>query len=55
MATSGMTTVGKDFTEGPGDGGLSGSGDDLADGWSNVGMIQHHFDRDSVFFYHRWY
>ena len=28
--------------------GLSGSGDDLADGWSNVGTIWHHFDGVSV-------
>ena len=35
------------FTEGPGDGGLSGSGCD-SDGWSNVGMMQHHFDGISV-------
>ena len=27
---------------------MSGGGDDLADGWSNVGTIQHHFDGISV-------
>ena len=39
MASLGMTTMRKGFTEGPGDGGLSGSGDDLADGWIKVGTI----------------
>ena len=39
MASSGMTTVRKCFTEGPGDGRLSGSGDDLADGWIKVGTV----------------
>ena len=35
------------FTEGPGDGGLSGSGG-VSDGWSNVGTMWHHFDGISV-------
>ena len=49
MASLGTTTVGYEveFTEGPGDGGLSGSGGDL-DGCSDVGTMQHHFDGISV-------
>ena len=45
-----MTTVGNEtsFTEGPGDGGLSGSRNDSVDGWSNVGTIQRCFDGVSV-------
>ena len=50
MASLGTTTVRNEngFTARPGDGGLSGSGDDLVDGWSNMGTIQHHFGGVSV-------
>ena len=39
MTSSGMITVRRDFTEEPGDGGVSGSEDDLADSWIKVGTI----------------
>ena len=49
MVNSGTTSVGYEegFTEGPGDGGLSGSGGD-SDVWSEVGTMWHHIDGISV-------
>ena len=37
IASLEMTTFGNGSTKGPGDGAVAGSGDDLADGGSNVG------------------
>ena len=39
-ASSGMTITGDGSTEGPGDGGVAGSGGDLVDAGSNIGTTQ---------------
>ena len=40
IASLGMTTIRNGSTEGPGDGGVAGSGGNLVDGGSNVGTMQ---------------